>query len=96
MFKQVDYMDIIKELVKDNKVMVFSKTTCGACDKLKSLFKQNGLSNYKLIEVNEHPNGDYIYSALKKFSGRYSVPNVYIKGQSIGGYDETHVLAKNG
>jgi len=33
---------------------------------------------------------------VKKLSGRYSVPNVYIGGKNIGGCDETHALHNNG
>ena len=88
--KSQDYTQVVRNYIKNNKVMVFSKDTCPFCHKLKMLFKRIGLTEFEWVEVNRIQNGEEIYSAMKKMSGRYSVPNVYINGKNIGGCDETH------
>ena len=54
--------------------MVFSKSTCPFCQKLKRLFKSKGLTDYMIFEVDQGVNGNEVYSALKKYSGKYTVP----------------------
>ena len=64
---------MVKNHIRDNKVVMFSKTSCGFCHKLKKLFRSKRL-DYKVVEVNEIEDGDQIYAALKKLSGRHTVP----------------------
>ena len=33
-------MEVVENYIKNNKVMVFSKTTCPFCTKIKNLFEQ--------------------------------------------------------
>ncbi|KAJ9568280.1 hypothetical protein OSB04_004246 [Centaurea solstitialis] len=75
-----------KEIVASNPVVVFSKTYCGYCAKVKKLFKELNVS-YKLIELDEESDGDEIQSALAEWTGQRTVPNVFISGKHIGGCD---------
>ena len=52
--------------------------------------------NAKVIELNQVDNGDEIQSALQVISGQRTVPNVFVKGQHLGGNDDTQAAARNG
>ncbi|KAL4634080.1 hypothetical protein ACB092_04G171500 [Castanea dentata] len=75
-----------KEIVSSNPVIVFSKTYCGYCKRVKQLFIQLGAS-YKIIELDEERDGSDIQSALAEWTGQRTVPNVFIGGKHIGGCD---------
>ncbi|XP_062169567.1 glutaredoxin-C1 isoform X2 [Alnus glutinosa] len=74
-----------KEIVSSAPVVVFSKSYCGYCNRVKQLLKQLGAS-YKVIELDEE-NGSDIQSALAEWTGLSTVPNVFIGGKHIGGCD---------
>lgn len=50
----------------------------------------------KVIELDEVDNGDAIQAALLETSGQRTVPNVFVKGQHLGGNDDTQSAAKSG
>lgn len=52
--------------------------------------------DFKAIELDEIDNGDAIQAALLESSGQRTVPNVFIKGQHVGGNDDTQAAAKSG
>ena len=45
-------MEIVEQRIKDNKVMVFSKTTCPFCTKIKNLFDSLGFK-YEVLELDQ-------------------------------------------
>ncbi|XP_062169565.1 glutaredoxin isoform X1 [Alnus glutinosa] len=75
-----------KEIVSSAPVVVFSKSYCGYCNRVKQLLKQLGAS-YKVIELDEERDGSDIQSALAEWTGLSTVPNVFIGGKHIGGCD---------
>ena len=50
----------------------------------------------KVIELDVVENGDQIQAALLDLSGQRTVPNVFIKGQHLGGNDDTQNAARAG
>lgn len=52
--------------------------------------------NAKVLELDNMDNGAEIQAALLDISGQRTVPNVFIKGQHLGGNSETQAAAKNG
>lgn len=52
--------------------------------------------NAKVIELDQVDNGDDIQRALQVISGQRTVPNVFVKGQHLGGNDDTQAAARNG
>ncbi|XP_021292006.1 glutaredoxin [Herrania umbratica] len=84
--------DKVKQIVSSNPVVVFSKTYCGYCNRVKQLFTQLGAS-YKTIELNQESDGDDMQAALLEWTGQRTVPNVFIGGIQIGGCDS--VVAKH-
>ncbi|KAL3723101.1 hypothetical protein ACJRO7_035304 [Eucalyptus globulus] len=84
-----------KELVSANPVVVFSKTTCPFCVKVKELLSQLGV-NFKAIELNQETDGSEIQSALAEWTGQKTVPNVFIGEKHIGGCDATTAMHNEG
>ncbi|KAK6148359.1 hypothetical protein DH2020_019271 [Rehmannia glutinosa] len=81
-----------KQIVSSNPVVVFSKTYCGYCTRVKQLLSQLK-ATYKVIELDEESDGDDIQAALLEWTGQRTVPNVFINGKHIGGSDV--VIAKH-
>jgi glutaredoxin len=85
-------MEQVDKLVASHPVMVFSKTTCPFCDKVKAMFA--GLNvTVEYLELDKIANGAEVQAALADKSGQRTVPNVFIQGKHIGGCDDTLKLA---
>jgi glutaredoxin len=76
-------------------VVVFSKTTCPYCEKVKKLLDELSIKA-NVIELDSLPNGAEIQEALLVISGQKTVPNVFIRGRHIGGCDATTKLHQEG
>lgn len=64
--------------------MVFSKAYCPYCTNTKRILDGAG-AKYKVLELNEEPDGSEIQSALAELTGQRTVPNIFIGKQHIGG-----------
>ncbi|KAL8158966.1 hypothetical protein V2J09_000503 [Rumex salicifolius] len=85
-----------QHLVASNPLVVFSKTYCGYCNRVKKLFDQLGAC-YQAIELDKETDGDAIQAALLQWTGQRTVPNVFIAGKHVGGCDavmEMHIQGK--
>lgn len=83
------------KLIKENKVMIFSKTTCPFCTKVKELF--NSLNEqFVVLELDKINEGTAIRDYLYEKTGQKTVPNVFVKGSHIGGNDSTMVAHNSG
>ncbi|KAI7886965.1 glutaredoxin [Lichtheimia hyalospora FSU 10163] len=83
----VNVEQLVEEIIKNNKVAVFSKSYCPYCQRAKALLKSLGVEFF-VIELDEDSNGGAIQAYLLTRSGQRTVPNIYIKEQHIGGCDE--------
>lgn len=81
-------MDLIKakQIVSSNPVVVFSKTYCGYCTRVKQLLSQLG-ATFKVIELDQESGGNEVQQALLEWTGQRTVPNVFIGGKHVGGCD---------
>ncbi|KAG0349032.1 hypothetical protein BG004_002560 [Podila humilis] len=86
---------LIRQSIAENPVMIFSKSYCPYCLRVKDLFDDMQVK-YKALELDEHELGDEIQQSLKAFSGQSTVPNVYVKGSHVGGSDATHAAQTSG
>jgi glutaredoxin 3 len=75
-----------KEIVASSPVVIFSKTYCPFCTRVKQLLAQLG-ANYKAVELDVESDGSDLQSALAEWTGQRTVPNVFVKGERIGGCD---------
>jgi glutaredoxin 3 len=88
---------MIQDTIKNNDVVIYSKTYCPYCTSVKSLF-MNHFSAVKthLVELDTLPNGSSIQAALQSLTGQRTVPNVFVKGKHIGGNDDSQHAFKSG
>jgi len=87
--------DEIKAKVASDTVVMYSKSTCPFCKAAKEIFDKMD-QPYTAIELNEMDNGPDVQAALLEFTGQRTVPNVFIAGKHLGGYDDTNKAAKSG
>ena len=45
-------MEMVDQYIKDNKVMMFTKSTCPFCTKIKKLFEQEKIQ-YEVLELDQ-------------------------------------------
>ncbi|XP_062222746.1 glutaredoxin-like isoform X2 [Phragmites australis] len=84
-----------KEIVASSPVVVFSKTYCPFCTRVKQLLAQLGAS-YKAVELDVESDGSELQTALAEWTGQRTVPNVFIKGERVGGCDDTMAMHNGG
>lgn len=83
------------KLIKENKVMLFSKTTCPFCTKVKELFKSLN-EKFVVLELDKMSEGTAIRDFLYEKTGQKTVPNVFVKGSHLGGNDSTMIAQNSG
>jgi len=83
-----DIKGLVDDYIKSNNVMMFSKSTCPFCAKIKGLFDELNIQ-YKAIELDKMDNGADIQNSLHESSGQRTVPNTFIRGTHLGGCDVT-------
>lgn len=64
--------DPFQEMVTQNCVVIFSKSTCPFCKMAKNVFNEIG-ANYKVIELDEHNDGRRLQEALAHMTGARTV-----------------------
>jgi glutaredoxin 3 len=81
----------------NEQVIIYSKSYCPYCKKTKSLF-QSEFPHVKatIFELDQMQEGSELQSALTEVTGQRTVPNVWVKGQFIGGNDDTHNIFRSG
>ncbi|KAI0214950.1 Thioredoxin reductase 3 [Lamellibrachia satsuma] len=79
---------VVEEYIDSNKVVIFSKSTCPYCVKVKNLFGQLGVE-FCVVELNQIENGPALQDALEELSGQRTVPNVFVNKTHLGGCDDT-------
>lgn len=65
------------------------------CKRAKQLIAKYS-KGIKIIEVDLEKNGREIQLALHRISGQYTFPNLFIRGQSLGGFDSLSELDRRG
>jgi glutaredoxin 3 len=75
------------------KVEVYTTSYCPYCIRAKSLLKNKGVS-FQEIDVTHDPQARERMVALS--GGRRTVPEIFINGRIVGGYDELRALDAQG
>ncbi|KAL9542234.1 hypothetical protein PS6_009895, partial [Mucor atramentarius] len=89
--KGMSVAEKIDDLIKQNKVMVFSKSYCPYCLDAKDLLSELNIP-YKALELDQDPLGHLIQETLLELTGQWTVPNIFIHAKSIGGCDDLNAL----
>lgn len=74
------------------RVIVYSGPSCPYCFRAKRLLSERGIA-FEEIDVAGDPQQRV---AMMEASGRRTVPQIFIDGKPIGGYDELAVLDREG
>ena len=73
-------------------VQVYVTERCGYCIRAKALLDKRGIP-YEVIDVSHD---EERRAWLVKASGLRTVPQIFILGESVGGYDELYELDRSG
>jgi len=74
-------------------IVIYSKDYCPYCDRAKALLKRKGQS-FKEIDVTN--NAGLQQEMISKSGGRKTVPQIFINGAAIGGFDDLNALNNAG
>jgi glutaredoxin 3 len=73
-------------------VVIYSTTYCPYCTAAKALLRSKGVT-FEEIDVTRDPQRR---AEMERLSQRRTVPQIFIDGQSIGGYDDARDLDATG
>ena len=85
----------VKTLVQGCPVVVFSKSYCPFCMRVKALFESYG-ETVCAMELDHSADGPAIQSVLLEVTGQRTVPSVFVGGTHVGGNDDTQAKAASG
>ncbi|CAN0618053.1 glutaredoxin 4 [Burkholderia multivorans] len=85
----MDTQQRIKQLVDENPVVLFMKGNaqfpmCGFSGRAVQVLKACGVDQFKTVNVLED---DEIRQGIKEFSNWPTIPQLYVKGEFVGGSD---------
>ncbi|HMV05302.1 MAG TPA: Grx4 family monothiol glutaredoxin [Accumulibacter sp.] len=85
----MDVQQQIREQVSNNPVVLYMKGTpdfpqCGFSAVTVQILKACGVTDYLSINVLEHPE---IRSGIKEYANWPTIPQLYVRGEFIGGCD---------
>lgn len=75
------------------KIEIYTSRACPYCMRAKSLLSKKGVG-YEELKVDENPG--LIEDAVRRSKGRQTVPQIFIDGEHVGGYDDLAALDKAG
>lgn len=78
----------IQEKNQKHPVIVYSKSWCPYCGEVKRLFRELKV-DFTAVELDQVVEGDDVQDALLTITQSRTVPQVFIKGEFIGGCDDT-------
>ena len=85
----MDTQELIRKTVTENPIVLFMKGTaqfpqCGFSGRAIQLLKANGAQNIVTVNVLEN---DAIRQGIKTYANWPTIPQLYVKGEFVGGSD---------
>ena len=74
-------------------VEIYTKPTCGFCHMAKRLLTSKGVT-FSEVDILVDP--DQRPTMIQRANGRSTVPQIFIDGQHIGGFDDLSALERAG
>lgn len=74
------------------RIELYTTAWCGYCDRAKALLQERGLA-YEEIRVDHDP---AFRATLLDLTGRWTVPQIVVDGQPVGGFAELRELDRRG
>ena len=75
------------------RVVMYTTAVCPYCVRAEQLLKRKGVSEIEKIRVDLEPE---LRIAMTEKTGRRTVPQIYINGEHVGGFDELAELNLDG
>jgi glutaredoxin 3 len=75
------------------RVIVYSQPFCGYCSAAKRLLQQKGV---EVAEVDVMVEAGRRAEMVERSGGRRTVPQIFIDGRHVGGYDDLSALDRSG
>lgn len=75
------------------KVELYTTTFCPFCTRAKSLLKSKGVP---FVEIDVTDDAELRQKMVEMSGGRRTVPEIFINGKIVGGYDELKALDDQG
>ncbi|CAH1978293.1 unnamed protein product [Acanthoscelides obtectus] len=85
----------VQELIKSDKVVIFSKTYCPYCKLAKEVFEKIK-EKYTVIELDKRDDGEEIQQILGEITGAKTVPRVFVRENCLGGGSDVKQLYEKG
>jgi glutaredoxin 3 len=79
--------------VAEPRVIVYSQPFCGYCTAAKRLLQQKGV---EITEIDVMAEAGRRAEMLERSGGRRTVPQIFIDGRHVGGYDDLSALDRSG
>ena len=94
----MDTQEIIKQTVTENPVVLFMKGSaqfpqCGFSSRAVQILKACGVETIKTVDVLQDAE---IRQGIKEFSNWPTIPQLYVKGEFIGGSDIMYEMYQSG
>jgi len=94
----MDAKEFISKTVNENPVVLFMKGTaqfpqCGFSGRAIQILKACGVKNLVTVNVLED---DEVRQAIKDFSNWPTIPQLYVKGEFVGGSDIMYEMFESG
>jgi glutaredoxin 3 len=74
------------------RVVIYTTSYCPYCFRAKALLRSKNVE-FEEIDVTNDPSRR---AEMEELSGRYTVPQIFIDGKPIGGYDDARLLDDEG
>eukprot|EP00644_Phytophthora_capsici_P000120 jgi/Phyca11/99837/e_gw1.4.1201.1 len=87
--------DIVWTAINQNPLVLFSKSYCPYCKKTKETLAGLGAKPV-VFELDTREDGAAIQAFLFRLTRQSTVPNLFIKGKSVGGNDNVQELQRSG
>lgn len=94
----MDVKTLIKQQVTENPVVLYMKGSpqfpqCGFSAAAVQILKTNGVTDFLTVDVLQNPD---IRQGIKEYANWPTIPQLYIKGEFIGGADIMKELHESG
>jgi len=74
-------------------IIMYSTEVCPYCIRAEQLLKRRGVTEIEKIRIDLHPE---MRVAMVEKTGRRTVPQIFIDGRHVGGYDDLAALDQAG
>lgn len=76
------------------EIVIYTKDYCPYCVKAKTLLKRKGYETFTEIDITN--DADKVKEMLEKSNGQRTVPQIFIGGTHVGGFDDMNALDQKG